>query len=681
MNHSPGGTTIAGGTGLLRRTSTRTAAAVAAGSLLLAGGGVAWADDIYNTLDSSIDATAEIMPLNVGGANGSTTLAVDPTNGDGKSGCNLTGSTILTLNLTSSNPAVATVSPSTVTFTSCGDTKALTITPVGAGSATVSASQVSNTTDGTFNLAPATFTVNVAAPAPSNTAPVLNITGATNGGSYAKGSVPASVCAVVDAEDGNSSFAPTFSALTGPDAANGIGSQTASCSYTDKGGLTASSSITYSITDASAPKISYTLSPANPDGLNEWYKSPVALHWIVTEADSPSTLKLTGCDDQTITADQVATDYSCSATSSGGTAVPVTVNLGKDATAPTVAASGGTGTLGSNGWYTSDVVASFTGTDATSGLLAATQAATSVGEGPAVKVDSPAFTDIAGNTMEAGAASQTFKIDKTAPAVSSAGATTKPNANDWYNTDVTASFAATDAVSGPATATQSATSSGEGDAVEVLSPEFSDNAGNTTPAGATYQAFKIDKTAPAVTFDSIIADSYFGSTAAAPTCTATDGLSGVSGSCVVTGYDTTVGTHSLAATATDLAGNSTTVRQSYTVKAWTLKGFYQPVDMGGVLNTVKSGSTVPAKFEIFAGDTELTDPALAKFAMQQITCSLTSPTDAIETTATGNTSLRYDATAGQFVYNWKTPTAAGTCYRLTMTANDGSSISANFKLK
>ena len=521
----------------------------------------------------------------------------------------------------------------------------------------------------------------MAAPAPSNTAPKLNITGVTAGALYTKGDVPAAICDVTDAEDGPSSFPADVSALTGPDAATGIGSQTASCRYTDKGGLTASSSITYSITDASSPKISYTLSPATPDGLNKWYKSPVVLHWIVTEPDSPSTLKLTGCEDQAITADQVATDYSCSATSSGGTAVPITVNLGKDATAPTVAASGGTGTEGSNGWYISDVVASFTGTDATSGLLAATQTVTTSAEAANVKVDSPAFTDLAGNTTAAGTASQAFKIDKTAPAVSNAGATTKTNANGWYNTDVTASFTATDAVSGPATATQSATSSGEGDAVEVLSPEFRDNAGNTTPAGATSQAFKIDKTAPTVTFDSIIADSYFGSTAAAPTCTATDGLSGVSGSCVVAGYGTGVGPHTLTATATDFAGNSTTVTQSYTVKAWTLKGFYQPVDMGGVLNTVKSGSTVPAKFEIFAGDTELTDPALAKFTMQQITCSLTSPTDAIETTATGNTSLRYDATAGQFVYNWKTPTAAGTCYRLTMTANDGTSISANFKLK
>ena len=681
MNHSPGGTTIAGGTGLLRRTSTKTAAAVAAGSLLLTGGGVAWADDIFNTLDGTVDAAAEVMPLNVGGTSGNTTLTVREQNGDGKNGCNLTGSTTLTLNLVSSNPAVATVSPSSVTFTSCGDTKTLTITPVTAGSANVTATQTGNTTTGTFDLAPSTFTVNVAAPAPSNTAPVLNVTGVTNGGSYTKGSVPAAMCDVTDKEDGNTTFPATLGAVTGPDAAGGIGTQEASCAYTDNGGLKASSSVTYGITDGSAPGISYTLSPATPDGLNDWYKSPVALHWIVTEPDSPSTLTLVGCADQNITEDLKATDFSCTATSSGGTSGTTTVNLGKDATAPTVAANGATGTLGKDGWYVSDVEATFTGTDATSGLLAATQRATSSGEGATVTVDSPAFTDIAGNTTDAGAASQTFKIDKTAPEVSYQGASTEPNANGWYNADVTATFASTDLTSGPATPTQTVQSSGEGAAVEVESPAFSDNAGNTTAAGEVTRTFKVDKTAPTVSFDSVVADGYFGATAAQPTCTASDTLSGLSGSCAVTGYGTGVGQHTLSATATDLAGNTTTVTQSYEVKAWTVKGFYQPVDMGNVLNTVKSGSTVPAKFEIFAGDTELTDPSLAKFTMKPIACSLTAPLDAIETTTTSNTSLRYDATSGQFIYNWKTPTVAGSCYTLTMTANDGTFISANFKLK
>ncbi len=744
----------------LRKTGLKAGVALATGALFLSAAGVAWADNIYNNLDATVDSVAEVMPLNAGGATGSTVLALDPTNGDGKSGCNLTGSTILTLSLTSSQPSVATVSPSSLTFTSCGDTKTATVTPLTSGSTTVSANVVSNTSGGTFDLAPATFQVNVTAPAPSNTAPTLSISGVSAGSSYSKGSVPAAVCNVTDAEDGPSSFAASLSAVSGPDAATGVGSQTASCSYTDAGGLHAASSLNYNIVDATAPGISYTLNPVAPDGLNGWYRSEVFLDWTVTESDSPSTLSLTGCSDELISLDQLPADHSCSASSSGGSAGPVTVSIKKDGTAPGVAYTSASGTAGDNGWYTSDVTATFTGTDATSGPVSATQTATSSGEGSAVVVESPAFADNAGNETAAGAASHSFMIDKTAPGVAYTSASGTAGNDGWYTSDVTATFTGSDATSGPANATQTATSSGEGSAVVVQSPEFKDNAGNVTAAGAASHSFKIDKTAPDVaytsasgtvgangwytsdvtatftgtdatsgpasatqtatssgegsavvvqspafedtagnvtaagaashsykvdktdptaSFDSVVANAYFGSVAAAPSCTASDDVSGPAG-CVVTGYSNLVGTHTLTATATDNAGRTSTAQQTYTVMAWTIKGFYQPVDMNGVLNTVKGGSTVPAKFEVFAGSTELTDTNLVTMSAAKITCTLTTVDD-IELTSTGNTSLRYDATGGQFIYNWKTPATPGSCYKLTMKAADGSSIYANFKMK
>src|SRR5262245_18246050 len=94
----------------------RLAALAAAITIIGAGASAAHADDIKNTLDGSIDATAEIMALNVGGANGTTTLAVVPANEDGKQGCNLTKDTVLTVSVNSSQGAVATVSPSSVAF-------------------------------------------------------------------------------------------------------------------------------------------------------------------------------------------------------------------------------------------------------------------------------------------------------------------------------------------------------------------------------------------------------------------------------------------------------------------------------------------------------------------------------------------------------------------------------------
>lgn len=561
-------------------------------------------DDIANNIDPTIDAVAEAMPLTLGGANGTTTLYVTPTNGDGKSGCNLTGSTVLVVSVASSNTAVATVSPSSLTFGSCGDVKTLTVTPVGVGSANITVAQTSNTTAGTFDLAPATFTVNVSAP--PNTAPTVAVTGVTVGASYNKGFVPAATCEVTDAEDGNSSFAATLSAITGPYSSDGIGSQTASCSYTDAGGLTASSSVTYSIVDPSAPTIGHTLIPSSPDGDNGWYKSNVSLTWNVSEPESPNSVAKTGCVNQNITADQAETEYSCSATSAGGTADPVTVKIKRDATAPTISGS---------------------------------------------------------RSPEA-------------------------NANGWNNTDVTVSFTCEDATSGIASCGASPqTLSAEG-AAQSATGNATDNAGNT--ASTTVNNINIDKTSPSVSLVGGPANGasyYFGSVPAAPTCSASDGLSGLDGSCTVTGYGTTVGTHTVIANAKDNAGNTSSASATYTVLAWTLTGFYAPVDMrdadgNEIFNTVRGGQTVPLKFNVYAGPTELTSTAVVmKFSALQTACTATATVDDIEITNTGGTILRYDATGGQFIQNWQTAKKPGVCYRVTVFTADGSSISALFKLK
>ena len=63
---------------------SRITAALAAVPLMISGtAGVALADDISNNLDGCVVAIAEVMPLNVGGANGATQLYVTPENGDG----------------------------------------------------------------------------------------------------------------------------------------------------------------------------------------------------------------------------------------------------------------------------------------------------------------------------------------------------------------------------------------------------------------------------------------------------------------------------------------------------------------------------------------------------------------------------------------------------------------------
>lgn len=124
------------------------------------------------------------------------------------------------------------------------------------------------------------------------------------------------------------------------------------------------------------------------------------------------------------------------------------------------------------------------------------------------------------------------------------------------------------------------------------------------------------------------------------------------------------------------------VQQTYTIY-----GFYKPVDMGGVWNTVKGGSTVPLKFNIeddLTGElvTSTDDWAALGFSFYfgTVACEVVGGAEApIEETATGKTSLRYDFDGEQYVYNWQTPKTK-LCYAVTITV-PGDSITAYFKLK
>jgi len=274
------------------------------------------------------------------------------------------------------------------------------------------------------------------------------------------------------------------------------------------------------------------------------------------------------------------------------------------------------------------------------------------------------------------------RIDRTAPEISGSR-TPAPNIHGWNNSNVTVSFSCSDVYSGlGASACPGPTTFTTDGAGQSVAGTVTDNAGNST--STSLSGISIDKTAPGLTWNgSIAAGSHFvfGSVPAAPTCSSIDPLSGPDG-CAVSGYGTTVGSHTLTALAKDKAGNTTTETRTYTVDAWTLNGFYNPVDMSGVYNIVKGGSTVPLKFNVYAGTTQQTSTsAVASFTQTKIACDGSSPTDEIEVTTTGGTSLRYDGTGGQFIQNWQTPKQAGQCYRVTMTTQDGSTIRAFFKLK
>ena len=86
------------------------------------------------------------------------------------------------------------------------------------------------------------------------------------------------------------------------------------------------------------------------------------------------------------------------------------------------------------------------------------------------------------------------------------------------------------------------------------------------------------------------------------------------------------------------------------------------------------------KFHVWAGTTELVTPdVMASFTQTQVSCSagtvIAGPVAAVSPDG-----LRY-ANSGTFVLGWLSPEQPGTCWVVTVTTLDGSSLSAAFRLR
>jgi hypothetical protein len=458
-----------------------------------------------------------------------------------------------------------------------------------------------------------------------------------------------------------------------------VGETAVTCSATDAAGNTGSSSFTVTISDTGAPTLvvpdDITVEATGPSG--------AAVAFATSAFDLVDGDVAVECTHQSGDVFPLGdTTVECSASDSrSNTANESFVVTVEDTTAPdvTVPASfvvEATGPAGASAEFAA------TAHDLVDGDLAATcvpASGSTFALGASIVTCSA--TDAAGNE---GSSGFTVTVVDTTPPTVEVPASITAEATSSAGAAVSYAATATDLVDGPVDVT-CVPASGSTFALgsHQVDCTATDAAGNE--GAASFVVSVVDTTAPAITWvgGPAAGGSYvFGSVPAAATCTAVDIVSGVV-PCDVTGYGTTVGSHSLMATAVDAAGNTATDSRSYSVSAWTLRGFYQPVDMNGVWNSVKGGSTVPLKFEVFAGSTELTGTsAVLSFTQKEVSCqSGSTVTDVIEVTSTGGTTLRYDATGGQFIQNWQTPKKAGACYVVTMTTQDGSKLSASFKLK
>ncbi len=416
-------------------------------------------------------------------------------------------------------------------------------------------------------------------------------------------------------------------------------------------------------TDTTKPVITGTRLPlAN---INGWNNTDVAVSFtcadelggsgvnVNTVAGDNATVTTEGAD-QSVSSDGVCTDVA------GNVAVtPVTVNnINIDKTNPVVLITGSPANPGNDNSPVFTYVATDLNLQAVTCTMDAAPVActsTTATVGPLTD-GSHTFvvtaTDLAGNT---GSDSYAWLVDTTKPVITGFRLPLA-NVNGWNNTDVTVSFVCADEVGGSGVALD--TVAGGVVTTEGASQSLSnsgictDNAGNVADL-ATVNGINIDKTAPVVTLTTPAAnDQFLQFSVVNANWSVSETLSGLDGAPVATApngspINTAItGAYVFSVSATDLAGNTTSVSHNYSVYTYVFGGLKAPVSLS--MKEFKQGSTIPVKFQIFNSVTGL--PVQGPAATLKVNGN-----NAI---ASGGSNFlnhfRYDTSAQQYIYNLST---------------------------
>ncbi|RNE66733.1 OmpL47-type beta-barrel domain-containing protein [Cryobacterium tepidiphilum] len=337
-------------------------------------------------------------------------------------------------------------------------------------------------------------------------------------------------------------------------------------------------------------------------------------------------------------------------------------------------------------WNKADVTVTFTAKDDDkgSGVVKVTAPVT-VSTETSGRVVTGTAKDTAGNV---GTDAVTVRLDKTAPRITGAVTSGTLTASGWYNGPVTVTFTCADGLSGIATCPDPMVLTANG--ANTASGTATDNAGNT--AEAVVDGIRIDREKPTLTTKDVNVAGAIYTLGAVPAagCSATDSFSGVV-SCTVTvagGNANGVGTFTYSATAADKAGNTAVITGTFTV-IYRFDGFLQPINdtahqVGVSTSVFKAGSNVPVKFQLKNASGSVVQAASAPAWVTPVKgAAMSAPVDesVYPTAADSGSTYKYDATARQYQYNWKTGNASGNYWRIGVTLDDGQTYYVNIGLR
>ena len=374
--------------------------------------------------------------------------------------------------------------------------------------------------------------------------------------------------------------------------------------------------------DVTAPVVTPVVTGTSSNG---WYTSDVGVSWTVTDAESG--IISPECANSSVTSNTAGETFTCTATSAGGTTTS-SVTIKRDVTPPTVTPNIA-GTLGDNGWYTSDIGLTWSVADDLSGL------GRSLGcSDVSVASDTDGVTYTCSATNGAGlttSESVTLKRDATAPSISP-DVSGPLGSGGWYTGDVSVSWSVTDASSGVGSSVGCGITSATDDTKGlVVKCDAVDKAGNFATNAVLIRR---DVTAPVITptVTGTLSASEWYTDNVSVSWSVTDATSGVSSSLGCEDASVSEDTDGVTFTcsATDNAGNPGTnsvhVRRDATAPAIT----------GTLDGTLGSGGWYTGNVDVFWAVTDATSGVASKAGCGAVVLSEDTNGTTITCTATDN---------------------------------------------
>jgi hypothetical protein len=269
--------------------------------------------------------------------------------------------------------------------------------------------------------------------------------------------------------------------------------------------------------------------------------------------------------------------------------------------------------------------------------------------------------------------------DTTPPTVTGR-ATTRPNGNGWYRTDVRIDWTATDP-SGVRRQPADTVVTTQGGDVTARSEVVCDKAPTPNCGRGTLTGLKIDKTAPSVSVGGVRdGATYTLGAVPTPSCVASDSLSGLTGACAGAlkgGNANKVGQFTYTATATDKAGNKRVVTVRYRV-VYRVDGFLPPVNdpavsPGSPTSVFKAGSIVPAAITLKRANGQVVTPVSKPGWVAPLRGSRTSAAvNEAVVNGKGTSGSTYVPKSSRWQYDWSTKgLSKGYLYRIGVRLDDG----------